>query len=109
MNFKKSHVAVLAALLMALAGANATAHVADPYGISANQALPDRVITVDAETKYINVQQGEIIKFVFQEKSFIWKFDTFNRVPFDFGEIAPIHFANPKAKIYLEPNPLYIG
>lgn len=85
------------------------AQVAAPYGMVANQALPDRVIKLDAETKYINVHQGEIIQFVFQEKSFFWKFDTFNRMSFEFGKIAPKDFANPKTMIYLDPNPLYTG
>ncbi len=100
---------VCSALFVSLAAANSMAQVSDPYGTVASQALPDRIVQVDGGTKFINVHQGEVIKFVFQDQSFTWKFDTFNRMSFEFGVIAPKNFANSKAVIYLDPNPLYTG
>ena len=97
---------VLLASLVGLS-APATAQVADPYGMSVSNALVDREIQIDPSTKYVNVNQGETIRFVAQGKSFVWKFVTFGRRPFELAKIAPADFAAPNAVVYLGLNPLY--
>lgn len=109
MKSKFSKIVISATLLMSFAGANAVAQVADPFGMAANRVMPEREIPVNASTKYVNVAQGEIVKFVSQGKSFTWKFDTFGLLPFSFSKIAPQGFDSVNATVYLSPNPLYRG
>ncbi|WP_406851029.1 CzcE family metal-binding protein [Herbaspirillum huttiense] len=109
MKFNFSKAAIAATLLMSFAGANAIAQVADPFGTPANSALPEREITMNASTKYVNVAQGEVVKFVSHGKSFTWKFDTFGMQPFSFSKIAPQGFDGANATVYLSTNPLYRG
>ncbi|WP_284079331.1 CzcE family metal-binding protein [Herbaspirillum aquaticum] len=97
---------VLLASLVGLS-APATAQVADPYGMTASNTLVDREIQIAPSTKYVNVNQGETVRFVAQGKSFVWKFDTFGQRPFELAKIAPADFAAPKAVVYLGSNPLY--
>lgn len=53
-------------------------------------ALPTRTIQLTVETKYVNVNHGEIIRFVSSGREFTWYFDGFpNTAPFDLTEIAP--------------------
>lgn len=109
MKFAFSKAAIAATLLMSFAGTNATAQVVDPYGMSANNARPEREISISNSTKYVNVAQGEVVKFVSQGKSFTWKFDTFGMRPFSFSKIAPQGFDGANATVYLSTNPLYRG
>jgi hypothetical protein len=109
MKSKLSLAAFVAALMMSLGAVNAAAQVADPFGVSADNVMPNREIAVNASTKYINVSQGEVVKFVSQQQSFTWKFDTFGRQPFALSEIAPKGFDGANAMIYLSTNPLYRG
>ncbi|MAF02030.1 CzcE family metal-binding protein [Herbaspirillum sp.] len=109
MKFNFSKAAIAATLLMSFAGANAIAQVADPFGTPANSALPEREISMSNSTKYVNVAQGEVVKFVSHGKSFTWKFDTFGMQPFSFSKIAPQGFDGANATVYLSTNPLYRG
>ncbi|WP_051156343.1 CzcE family metal-binding protein [Herbaspirillum huttiense] len=109
MKFNFSKAAIAATLLMSFAGANAIAQVADPFGVPANNAMPEREIAMNSSTKYVNVNQGEIVKFVSNGKSFTWKFDTFGMRPFSFSKIAPQNFEGGNATVYLGTNPLYRG
>jgi len=50
----------------------------------------DRVITISADAKWVNVNHGETIKLVVAPsgKSFVWRFDTPAMV-FDLSKVAP--------------------
>jgi hypothetical protein len=109
MKSKLAKAVAVSTLLMSFAGANAFAQVADPYGVAADRASPEREIVVSPTTKHVNVNQGEVVKFVSEGKSFTWKFDTFAQRPFEMQKIAPKDFVHSNPTVYLGANPLYFG
>lgn len=49
-----------------------------------------RTITLSADTKWVNVDRGESVKFIVAQsgQSFVWHFDT-ARTTLDLGKVAP--------------------
>jgi len=69
----------------------------------------DRTIAIDADTKHVNVEGGEIVRFTVGGNAFEWLFDTYGtgRV-FDLKEIAPAGTLDGRdIKVYVSPDPLY--
>lgn len=44
-------------------------------GHNVDGAIAQRTINVDNQTRYINVQRGDIVKFVSGNNSVVWQFD----------------------------------
>ncbi len=91
---KETTMHALRFFLPALAlAASCTAHAVDiphPLGMDAGTAAANRDIDVTAPRKYINVQRGEVVRFLTSQGSFTWSFDTSPTVSiFDFARIAP--------------------
>lgn len=80
-----------------------------PFGSPAGDAVAQRTVKLLPETKFINVVQGEIIKFTYNGKSFTWNFDTLNTNAFDLFAIAPKDMNITKVRVHLSPNPTYSG
>jgi hypothetical protein len=80
------------------------------YGTSANGAAADRQITITADTKWVNVNNGETVTFNVNGKSFTWHFDTLQAEDrFDLAKIAPAGVDVGMVTVYVNSNPLYRG
>jgi hypothetical protein len=100
-------VVVLAASLAACA--NQASRV-DLYGQSAPVAAAERTIVITPTTKHVNVEGGQIVKFVADGKEFGWNFNTAASVhSFDLNEVAPAGALNHQVRAYISPDPKYIG
>jgi len=89
------------------AGLNGTA--AD-YGTQTAAANADRIINIDAGTKYVNVDNGETVQFKVDGQMFTWHFDTVgNGTSFDLSKIAPASAKLQGIQAYVAANPLYRG
>lgn len=73
----------------------------DPVGVS--QAT--RTITIGPGTKYVNVAQGEVIKFVANHNEFAFKFDGADIASFDLQRIAPAGVLDHPVTVYVQPAP----
>jgi hypothetical protein len=94
--------ALSATTLPALAARNNTDLYGDPASISA----ATREILIDPNTTHVNVKQGEIIKFVADDKTFAWSFDVGPTVrSFDLRDILPEEVLNQPVTVYIEPDP----
>ena len=102
MSFAKNFKAVLALSLATVGLAHAAEGPAlfqqrweDPY---------DRVITITPQTKSVNVNQGESVKFVDTATglSFVWRVDT-NNFEVDLAKVAPVGIGR-NVKAYVQPN-----
>lgn len=69
--------------------------------IAAEQA--ERSITIAADTRWANVQQGEAIRFVSGANAFGWKFDG-SRSAIDLARIAPAGFVDRPLMVYVTPS-----
>lgn len=113
---------------LAIAGASAIAmpSFAMPHpartdlGTPAHDGVPDirsgarhadRVAEIGADTSYVNVTSGEVVKFVVGGNSFEWYFNTYgSSTVFDLKEIAPAGvLGNHAVKVYVSPAPQYLG
>lgn len=67
----------------------------------------DRVVRIDAKTRWVNVTQDETIKFVLNgpagERVFAWRFDT-QELAVDLGRIAPAGTIDRLIRVYVAPN-----
>jgi Heavy-metal resistance protein CzcE len=66
-----------------------------------------RTIVIRPDTKHINVDEGEAIKFVAGDAVFAWRFDGRYAKVFDLQQVAPGGaLANP-VKVYVRPKLLH--
>lgn len=107
--FKRTLViaASFAAATLAAAGAQA-APASQRYGEAVQGGAPDRSVTLTASTKYVNVTDGQTIRFNADGKTFEWHFDTLSGSPnFDLSAIAPKDVDVSGVRVYVDENPLY--
>ena len=65
-------------------------------------ALAGRTIDITGGTKSVNVNHGEVIRFVSNGREFTWYFDGVSQPrPFDMAEIAPAGFTDHGVKVYV--------
>src|SRR5471030_2491682 len=90
--FKLNRAAVVLSLI--LAASAATAGAADvagtpaQYGRHALTANAKREIVIDANTKWVNVTNGETVRFTKDGKSFTWRFEVLgNETSFDLSRL----------------------
>jgi len=103
------------ALSIALSLLSACAHVAptvSSLGESAEGHPYTRTIKVGPTTRFVNVDSGEVIKFVVQgpdgaERAFTWTFARVRETVGDLGQLAPAGAVARPVKIIVGPNPLY--
>ncbi|MRX11797.1 CzcE family metal-binding protein [Pseudoduganella sp. FT25W] len=109
--FNLLRTALVATALIAGAGAvHAATGQQAPYGSAAAGAYADRQITIDAGTKWVNVNNGETVAFNVNGKSFTWHFETLhNEERFDLARIAPAGVEVGMVTVYVASNPLYRG
>ena len=72
----------------------------------------DRKVLIGMNTKYVNVDDGEVIRFVVHEpdgadKSFTWRFDAARETVGDLDKLAPTGVLGRPVKVYIGPNPRY--
>lgn len=65
-------------------------------------ALAGRTIDITGGTKWVNVNHGEVVRFVSNGREFTWYFDGVGQPqPFDIAEIAPAGFVDHGVKVYV--------
>ena len=82
---------VVAALMLAPAGhAMAVYAIDQDFGRASEDQNAERVIKIAPDAKWVNVTEGETIKFIDEAsgKSFAWKFDTIVAV-FELNRVVP--------------------
>lgn len=96
----------IAALVLAAATfASLSAHALTPSdlnGSSAAGALAQRTIVIDARTRYVNVNQGDIINFVSKGSSVTWIFDGIKQA-IPLSTLFPADPELAKVEIYITP------
>ncbi len=96
------------ALVVAGMVASATAGAADPTARLGEQATPNqaqRTIVIKPTTKYVNVTEGEVVKFVANGKTFAWNFDSPEVSSFPLNRVAPVGALSQTVTAYITPNP----
>jgi membrane protease subunit (stomatin/prohibitin family) len=92
-----------AVAVLALSAASLSAFAltnADRYGEAASPAAADRTIVIDANTRSVNVNHGEIVKFVANGQEFTWEFDGVPQA-FDLKQVAPQGAIDHDVSVYM--------
>ena len=71
-----------------------------------NGAPVDKVVRIDAKTRWVNALGNESVKFVLGDREFSWRFPD-KRLSVNLKEIAPAGSIDRDLYIYLRPDPLY--
>lgn len=80
----------------------------DFYGKYVTLAVADREIVVTSSTKWVNVTNGETVRFVIAGKTFAWHFDTWRDADsVELSTIAPKDINAPNIRVYVARNPRY--
>jgi len=101
------------ALLIVSVSMAATAQSAVPasgglYGQNVPANATRKEIVVTPQTKWVNVTDGDTVRFVADGHSFTWHFSTYpNTTHLDLASIAPRDFQSSKVVVYVAQNPLY--
>jgi hypothetical protein len=67
--------------------------------------MVDRTIAIDDKTKWINVTEGETVRFLVGGKSFAWIFDSYDQGK-DLKQIAPKGMLGDRpVKVYVAADP----
>jgi hypothetical protein len=65
-------------------------------------AVADRTITITGDTKWVNVNHYEVIRFASSGREFTWYFDGMAQPrPFDLMQIAPAGFVDHGVTVYV--------
>ena len=103
------------AMLLSSIGLSSAANAAGATGANADFGVAvaansyDRVINLKSDTKWINVVDGETIRFNFGDKAFSWHFSTFNEQSFDLSAIAPRDIDVKGVRVFVSRDPMLSG
>ena len=101
-----SALAVLAISLVAVPPAHAqTAATTFLLGSAASPDSAARTITLTAESRWINVMNGESVRFVSGTNEFAWKFDGPGGRSFDLRQVAPAGALSQPITVYIAAVP----
>jgi hypothetical protein len=101
-------LAAVAAMMAFNADAAGPTRTKTDYGSMAPEQAADKEIMLTPETKWVNVTDGETVRFVMGGKSFTWHFYTFpGGANFELSMIAPPGFVSQKIVVYVASSPNY--
>ena len=82
----------------------------NPLNETAPAAAANRTITIAPDTRYVNVQGGQTVRFDVGGQTFSWDFDGAETVgSFDLNKVAPPGLLDHPVTAYVSPNPMYMG
>ncbi|MBA5606556.1 CzcE family metal-binding protein [Duganella sp. FT3S] len=80
------------------------------YGSQVPTAGAVRTIVITPDTRWINVTNGETIRFSVGDQNFTWHFDTLQgEITFELARIAPAGVNVGTVRTYVTANPQYHG
>lgn len=101
---------VVALMSAALAGCASNVTPVELYGMPAPAAAAERTIVITPQTRYVNVEGGQIVRFLVGGKEFTWNFFIGRKSDaFDLNEVAPPGILTHRVRAYVSPDPRYIN
>lgn len=95
---------------IALSACATPTSVVELYGQPAPVTAAERTIVITPATRYVNVEGGQIVKFVLPDKEFAWNFNTAQTVAsFSLNDVAPPGVLTQPVRAYVSPDPKYRG
>jgi len=90
-------------------GPSTMGQIKDPYGSVAPEAQAERTIQIGPNTRWVNVNRMETVRFVIDpggaQKTFTWRFDALPLRPFSLSAVAPAGALGPQqVTVYVARN-----
>lgn len=83
-------------------------HVNPAFGSAVQAPAATRSVVISPSTKYVNVDQGDVVTFQIEGNAFTWQFDTLRPdASFDLSAIVPTGVNAHGVRVYVAPNPTY--
>ncbi|GGI54959.1 CzcE family metal-binding protein [Oxalicibacterium solurbis] len=102
----------LAALTAAILAACANPGELPPVkllGQQVDDAAATQVVIIHPQTRWTNIESGQIVRFISGNRTFTWAFDNSQDVSsFDLNRVTPPGFLDHRVTVYLTPDPKYI-
>lgn len=77
-------------------------------GQQVDDAAATQVVLIHPDTKWANIESGQIVRFVIGAKTFTWAFtNSQSVVSFDLNRVTPPGLLDHRVTIYLTPDPKY--
>jgi hypothetical protein len=97
-------------LSVLLASATMPAFAADDYTRLMGESVPsghaDRTVVIGSSTSYVNVTNGDVIKFVVGDKTFSWAFNGASTISeIDLNKLTPPGLLDHTVKVYIAKAP----
>ena len=107
----KSLIPTIFALTLSVSALSSMAATpVDLLGEIAQAAAANRTITITPDTRYVNVEGGQIVRFDIGGQTFTWNFDGADTVgSFDLNRVTPPGLLDHPVTAYVSYNPLYAG
>lgn len=99
---KRSIAVAAAGLLLGIAAAAAV-----PIGLLGQPAVPEqaqRTIVITPTTRYVNVTEGDVVRFVAGGKIFAFNFDSSAASSFELNRVAPAGILDHAVTVYVARN-----
>ena len=78
------------------------------FGRIVTSDTADRTVVVDASTRWVNVANGQTVRFTAGGQTFTFAFDAWPSVDsVPLSAISPKGVKVPDVRVYIAPNPLY--
>jgi hypothetical protein len=109
------HIVLPLMLLTLLFAASAPPSLAarnyiDLLGTAAPSSAATRIIVIYPSTRYVNVEGGQIVRFLAGDKTFTWHFNVARTVgSFDLNQVFPAGILDHVVRAYITPDPSYFG
>jgi hypothetical protein len=103
---------LLAAASLAAGAAQAMPKPFSPLdaGMLVTNTIGDRSLAIGADTRYVNVVNGETVTFTVGGASFTYAFNAWETITsIDLSAIAPKDVKVPQVRVYIAPNPIGQG
>ena len=79
-------------------------------GQSEPSGYATRTVVIGPQTAYVNVDRGDVVKFVVGDKSFAWSFATPSNISeVNLDQVAPPGTLDHMVKVYIKRMPAYDG
>ena len=81
------------------------------FGRPAPAGTAAQTVVVTPTTRWVNITQDDVVRFVVGDRAFEWTFATHTTQAFALEEIAPTGFLpeGVRPTVYVAPNPLFQG
>lgn len=106
----RSLVLAFAALMTLSVPAFSASPRLDLLGSPAPSNMATRTIVITPDTRWVNVEGGEVINFIVGDQSFGWDFYVgYTISSFDLNLVAPAGLLQRRVTAYVSPDPRYRG